>query len=56
MLCTFAIGLCACGGSSKRSYSSSSKNDSNYGFSDYIKDNDPDLYNSIKDRYDSITP
>ena len=25
-----------------------------YGLSDYIKDNDPELYDSIKERYDSI--
>lgn len=25
-------------------------------FSDYLKDQDPDLYNSIKDRYNSLTP
>lgn len=49
---------------SSRSSSSSSSSSSNYkdhdgdgeyGFSDYLKDEAPDLYNDIKDRYDSLT-
>lgn len=40
--------------SSKSSGSYKGKNNNSYGFSDYLKDNAPDLYDSIKDRYDSL--
>ncbi len=39
------------------SYNNNSYNynkNSSYGFSDYLKDTDPDLYNAIKDRYNSL--
>ena len=40
------------------SYSGGSYKDHNgdgeYGFSDYLKDQAPDLYDDIKDRYDSL--
>ena len=43
---------------SKYSYSGNSYKDHNgdgeYGFSDYLKDQAPDVYDDIKDRYDSL--
>ena len=50
--------LCACDSDSS-SYSSGSSYSSRQetqSFSDYLKENDPDLYNSITDRYESIKP
>lgn len=58
VLCLISVVGCGSDSSSNRSYKSSSsyksKGTSSYGFSDYLKDNAPDLYDSIKDRYDSL--
>ena len=52
------LGLCACGSSSSsyKSGSSYSSRQETQSFSDYLKENDPDLYDSITDRYESLKP
>lgn len=35
-------------------HAENNENDDDYGLADYIKDQDPDLYDSMKDRYDSL--
>ncbi|HCI68102.1 MAG TPA: hypothetical protein DER17_03600 [Oscillibacter sp.] len=65
---TMALLLVACTSSSHRSSSSGSSSsydyDKGYGytapksgqsFSDYVKEQDPDLYNSMVDRYNSLS-
>lgn len=63
---TMALLLVACTSSSHRSSSSSSSYDYDKGygytapksgqsFSDYVKEQDPDLYNSMVDRYNSLS-
>ena len=63
VLVAVSMALCGCGGNdyendSDYSYSGGNYKDHNgdgeYGFSDYLKDQAPDLYDSIVDRYDSL--
>lgn len=57
------LSLCSCGSSSSRSKSSNYDYDKGYGYtapkkneslSDYIKRQDPDLYNDMQKRWDSL--
>ena len=59
MTAVFMISLCACGESSTSSYSGSSNDydDPKPGqsFSDYVKEEDPELYDDMQDTYNKNT-
>ncbi len=65
LVLVFAVSLTACGGSGSSSSSSKKQsetgaggydmpNESDESFSDYVERVDPDLYNEMSDRYDSL--
>ena len=64
VLIILCMTVCSCGHRSYDNYDYNDNNDNGgyndyngdgeYKFSDYLKDQAPDLYNDIKDRYDSL--